>query len=109
MSFSGFLVGRNNFFSQRSIGAWTLDPQASLLPVASIITLNHLKSGCREGPVNNLTAMLHYREMGTLLNSGNCEVTHLDDGAKLGDGDPLPGHGVFGLRGGVALVGAPPG
>ena len=41
-------------------------------------------------------------------NVPKCEVTHLDDGAKLGDGDPLPGHGVFGLRGSVALVGAPP-
>ena len=35
-------------FCQRSECASTLDPQASLLPVVSIITLNHLKSGCRD-------------------------------------------------------------
>ena len=37
-------------FCQRSECASTLDQQASSLPVLSIITLNHLKSGCREGP-----------------------------------------------------------
>ena len=36
------------FVCQRSECASTLDPQASLLPVLSIITLNHLKSGCRD-------------------------------------------------------------
>jgi len=41
------------FFCQSSKGAWTLDPQVSFLPVFSIITLNHLKSACREGPFNN--------------------------------------------------------
>ena len=40
-------VGRI-FFCQRSECASTLDPQASLLPVLSIITLNHVKSGCRD-------------------------------------------------------------
>ena len=33
---------------QRSVCASTLDPQASLLPVLSIITINHLKSGCHD-------------------------------------------------------------
>ena len=36
---------------QRIECASTLDPLASLLPVLSIITLNHLKSGCRDGDV----------------------------------------------------------
>ena len=36
------------FVCQRSECASTLDPQASLMPVLSIITLNHLKSGCRD-------------------------------------------------------------
>ena len=33
---------------QRSVCASTLDPQDSLLPVLSIIALNHLRSGCRD-------------------------------------------------------------
>ena len=36
------------FVCQRSECASALDPQASLLPVLSIITLNHLKSGCHD-------------------------------------------------------------
>ena len=44
---------KTHFFCQRSECASTLNPQASFLPVVSIITLNHLKSGCREGTLNN--------------------------------------------------------
>ena len=36
------------FVCQRSECALTLDQPASLLPVLSIITLNHLKHGCRD-------------------------------------------------------------
>ena len=67
------------FVCQRSECASTLDPQASLLPVLSIITLNHLKSGCRDvkkhGDVYGDSKLQRPRPAEKKTSSAQCDVT----------------------------------